>query len=245
MRIEPYSVGSIVHVINRGARGAQITRDESDCDRFLKLLFYLNDEYQCHSKSGWEKDVSNLSDFERPSDWPERVPLVRILAWTLMPNHFHLVLQEIHEGGISKFMQRLGGSMSVHFNTKYQQQGSLFQGSFRSRTIITDEYLRYCAAYVMVKNTLELFPGGLQKASLRFDDAWIWALDFPYSSFPLYAIGDKLNLSPERKILATDENILKEIFPTPKSFRDASEDMFMAYTEKNLDEYGHLMLEPW
>src|SRR3989344_3262207 len=154
MRVEPHTLDSIVHVTKRGTRGMPIVRDSKDQYRFMRLLYYANDKF--HDEY-WERSTKDLGMFGRPHTWPARDPLVKILAWTLLPNHFHLVLKETAEGGIAKFMQKLCGSMTTHFNRKYKERGSLFQGSYKARTVDLrgDEYLRILAVYVMVKNTFE------------------------------------------------------------------------------------------
>src|SRR3989344_6790484 len=103
MRVEPFGVGSYVHVIKRGARGLSITESESDKLRFVRLLYYMNDEF---FDEDWYK-IDQRRNFYRPDAWPGREPLVGILAFTLMPNHFHLLLKEVRDGGISLFMQKL------------------------------------------------------------------------------------------------------------------------------------------
>ncbi|HEV8666941.1 MAG TPA: transposase [Candidatus Paceibacterota bacterium] len=170
-----------MHVIKRGTRGLPIVRNTVDRKRFKNLLFYLNDSYR---NEYWERAVKDLTLFERPKAWPERKPLVKILGWSLMPNHFHLVLQEIQEGGIAKFMQKLCGSMSTHFNAKYNEKGSIFQSSYKGRTanLYGDEYLRLLTVYVLIKNPFELYPGGLKKAILNFDDAYLWTAEYPFCS---------------------------------------------------------------
>ena len=239
MRVEPYDIGSVVHVIKRGTRGTPITKDAADKRRFVRLLYYLNDEFQNRGGDGWEKEVRALPPFARPPSWPQQRSLTNILAWTLMPNHFHLILQETKEGGISKFMQRLGGSMSTHYNAKYSEQGSLFQSAFRLRIIDTDEYLRYCTAYVMVKNTFELAPGGLAKAAGNFEDAWRWALTYPYSSLPYYG-SDASSV-----IIKGEDNILKEVFVSAKEFKRDAKDMFLAYSERRSEQFADIILENW
>ena len=196
MRVEPYGVGSVLHIIKRGARGMEIVRDQSDHWRFVRNLYILNDHHQprerhfIHKSDLWKGVGGGSKVFERPKEWPRYKPLVAILAWVLMPNHFHLLLQEIEEGGISKFMQRFCGSMTLAFNEKYKEKGSLFQGAYKSRTVDTDEYLQYVHAYVVVKNTFENYPGGLKKAIKEFDKAWIWAgKEYPFSSFLTSAKG--------------------------------------------------------
>lgn len=214
MRVEPYSVGSHLHVIKRGARGLEIVRDDSDHWRFIRMLHLLNDE---HFDKDWYFSAKDKPIFYRPESWAKREPIVDILAYTLMPNHFHLILFEIKEGGASKFMKRLGQSMTNYTNEKYQEHGSIFQGSYRSRTIGTDEYLRYVAAYVMVKNTFELYPhNGLEGAQKDFDAAWEWAIAYRFSS-----IGDYAGVREESPILA--KGLLGELF-TPRTFRSFARD---------------------
>src|SRR3989344_9240284 len=97
MRVEPRDVGSVVHVIKRGARGTDIVRDQSDRMRFRSSLLLLNDSFM---DPNWSDALEPLGNSTRPNHWPEHDPLVHILAWTLMPNHFHLLLEEIKKGGI-------------------------------------------------------------------------------------------------------------------------------------------------
>lgn len=218
MRVEPFDVGSYVHVIKRGARGADIVREKSDYWRFLRLLFFMNDAY---TDNNWMVVTKGKNLFERPARWPVHEPLVVIECFTLMPNHFHLLLREIQEGGVSKFMKKLSQSMSEHANLKYNERGSLFQGSYRSRTIDSDTYLRYVAAYIMVKNTLELYPKkGLIGAQKNFEDAWKWAITYPFSSLGEYA-GSRTYPS------TLSAGILKDIFKVPQEFRSFSRDVIL------------------
>lgn len=233
MRIEPRGVGSIVHVIQRGARGLNIVRDKRDRARFGELLFYLNDSF---SDPNWLKAKKECAPFERPDYWPDRDPLVQILAWTLMPNHFHLLLEEIQDGGIAKFMQRVCGSMSMAFNAKYSEHGSLFQGSYKSKTVDSDRYIQYLIYYIQVKNVLELYPGGLSQAILHFDDAWSWALQYPFSSFPSYAA--KL-VSP-----IINKDCLNKILDARLSKEEARE-MILLHMQHNDEKYSELALESW
>ena len=183
MRVEPFSEGSFVHVIKRGCRGMDIVLDNSDKWQFMQSLFILNDNY---TNENWRRETRDLPLFMRPTGWPKREPLTDILALILIPNHFHILLHEIKEGGISKFMQRLCGSMSMSFNTKYNNKGSIFQGSYKAKVVDKDSYLRYLVFYIHIKNALELYPGGLEVALVNFDNAWDWALKYPFSSLSNY-----------------------------------------------------------
>lgn len=210
MRIEPFTVGSYVHVLKRGARGLPITGDESDKNRFLRILYCMNDE---SLSENWQRDsVSAGGLFHRPESWPTRVPLANIIAYTLMPNHIHLLLQEIRIGGISALMQKTGQSMTNHFNEKYNQKGSIFQGPYKSRTIKSDKYMRYVCAYIMVKNVFELYPrGGLKGATTDFEVAWKWAIAYSFSSLADYC--------GQRYTPIIKRSALEEIFESPKEFK--------------------------
>ena len=130
-----------------------------------------------------------------------------------MPNHFHIVLKETTENGIAKFMQKFCSSMTTHFNRKYKEKGSLFQGSYKGRTadLHGDSYLRLLAVYVMLKNPFELYPGGLTKAIRNFDQAYEWALKQPFCSVGGFLAGE---LAP-----IGDSDIFGEIFENPADFK--------------------------
>ena len=183
MRVEPFSEGSFVHTIKRGSRGMDIVLNKFDKWQFVKLLFISNDTY---SNDNWRRETKDLPLFVRPDTWPKKEPLTDILAWVLMTNHFHILLHERKAGGISKFMQRLCGSLSMSFNARYDSKGSIFQGSYKAKVVDNDSYLRYLAFYIQVKNVLELYPGGLKAALNKFDNAWDWALKYEFSSLPFY-----------------------------------------------------------
>mgnify|MGYP001560493643 CR=1 FL=1 len=234
MRIEPHGVGSILHVIKRGARGMDIVRDERDRHRFGTLLFYLNDSF---SDPNWIENLKFCRPFERPEHWPEREPLVRILAWTLLSNHFHLLLEEIREGGTAKFMQRLCGSMSAAFNAKYSETGSIFQGPYKSKTVDGDAYLRYLAFYIQVKNVLDLYPGGLAKTIKHFEKAWEWALHYPYSSLCAYA------LDIDSPII--EKEFLLELYSDREVFKKEAREMFMLHIQHHDEKFSPFLLESW
>lgn len=239
MRVEPHEIGSVMHVIKRGARGMEIVRDEADRQRFVRLLYLLNDQHQTADRHEHDiGDISHRSDlWKRPTGWPEREPLVAILAWTLMPNHFHLLLKEVREGGIAKFMQRFCGSMSMAFNEKYNERGSIFQGGYKGKLVDTDEYLRYVVAYIAVKNVLELYPGGLKRAVREYDRAWEWACTYPFASLSALMITDNPII---------DIGELRALGLPGRRFKHDARDMLIGHMQTlGNDEHTSLWLEQW
>lgn len=216
MRKEPYTVGSYVHVIKRGVRGTPIVLDDMDRWRFVLMLRHFNDE---HKSENWFRDLMDekvANNLNRPNFWPPQRKIVNILCYCLLDNHFHLLLKEIKDGGISTFMHKLGGGMANYYNEKYQEKGSLFQGSYRSKTIGSDYYLRYVSIYIQVKNAFEMYPGGFEKARREFDKAYEWAIKNPFCSLGEY-VGS-------RESPLIDKDLLGEIFSKPSDYKNFARD---------------------
>ncbi|MBI3634161.1 MAG: transposase [Candidatus Yonathbacteria bacterium] len=159
------------------------------------------------------------SDFNKggvlvwPSEWPERDRLVDIIAFTLKDNHYHFVLQEIKEGGITKFMHKFGTGMTNRFNTRHKETGRLFQGSYKARRVDSDNYLKYLNVYVHIKNIFELYPGGIERVLYEFEDAYQFAIHYPYTSLGIYIN----NNQKIKEIISSD--ILNDEFADEQEFK--------------------------
>lgn len=210
-----------------------IVDQASDKWRFARSLYFLNDTYR---NDNWVRDTASLPAFERPSLWPPREPLVHVLAWTLIPNHFHLLLQEIQEGGVAKFIQRICGSMTKHHNAKYGEKGTIFQGGYRGVPIERDAHLRYVIPYIVVKNVLELYPGGLPAARRNFDRAWRWASEYRFSSFNVYA---------HREASPIVDDALACLWKNEAEFKKDARAMLEIHANTKREEFAPLMLEQW
>ncbi|MBI5004405.1 transposase [Candidatus Kaiserbacteria bacterium] len=232
MRREPYGVGSIIHVVKRGTRGLPFLKDGADRHRLLLMLAHFNDK---PSRPFWFNDLleeKKITTFERATSWPDQDPLTKILAFCIHDNHLHFLLEEIREGGISSFMQKVGNGLSGSLNEKYHEYGSPFQGAYKSKTIDTDTYLRYVITYIQVKNTFEQFPDGYRSATEQFDRAYEWALQFPYSS-----LHDHLGRSdlprPGRGIVSSD---LFASMWSPGEYKKYAEDMILGRAHLGTDD---------
>ena len=85
-------------------------------------------------------------------------------------------------GGISKFTEEIGSGIHCYWNLKNKRVGRIFQGQYRGKTIRGEMYLQYLDVYVQVINVFELFPGGIPAAMENFDEAFQFALDYPFCS---------------------------------------------------------------
>lgn len=146
----PFSVEEFYHCYTRGIDGRATFQDQRDYERFLQAL------YVCNSAREIRRDSLNNFSHNAILQVERDTPLVSIVAYCLMPNHYHLVLQEIVEGGIVRFMQKVGTLYTMYFNAKNERIGSLFVGPFRSKHIHDDGYLKRVIPYVHL-NPAELF----------------------------------------------------------------------------------------
>jgi REP element-mobilizing transposase RayT len=137
-----FSLENFYHLYNRGSDKRSIFLEEADYSRFIILLYLCNSQKVFHLSDykGW-----NFSDF---FNIPVTDSLVNIGAYCLMPNHFHLLISPACEGGVSKFMEKLGTAYTMYFNRKYKRTGSLFEGAFKAKEVDSDEYLIYLFSYI-------------------------------------------------------------------------------------------------
>jgi putative transposase len=138
----PLVIKEIYHVYNRGNDKRKVFLDKKDHERFVALLYLSNGTTSVHISNHQGSTLMELLELEKGE------PLVDIAAYCLMPNHFHLLLHQKVDGGISKFMQKLTTGYTMYFNTKYKRSGTLFQGKFKSRHAGEDRYLKYLLSYI-------------------------------------------------------------------------------------------------
>jgi putative transposase len=138
-----FAIGEYYHIYNRGTDKRIVFEFEQDYLRFIHLLYLCND-----SKSLSIKRNLNPDDSFEDLMLEENEPLVSIGAFCLMPNHFHFLVKEIIENGISKFMHKLSTAYTMYFNLKNERTGVLFQGRFKAEHLDSDRYLKYIFSYI-------------------------------------------------------------------------------------------------
>lgn len=153
------STGEHYHLYNRGVEKRDIFLDGADYHRFLTILD--NFRHRDQEKNGDE-------------------PLVSIVCYCLMPNHFHLIVQQKTDGGISKFIQRVSTGYTMYFNKRYERTGVLFQGKFKAKYIENDQYLLHLARYIHL-NPLEMLTEKKDK------DSFVQLRNYEWSSFSAYS----------------------------------------------------------
>ena len=139
-RIIPFVNDHFYHIYNRGVEKRTIFENRRDHDRFLKTLQY----YQL---AGPKPRFSKF--FVNKSFKPELAEkIVEIIAYCLMPNHFHLLIKQLKDRGISEFLSKLSNSYTKYYNTKHTRVGPLLQGEFKAVLIESEEQLTHVSRYV-------------------------------------------------------------------------------------------------
>ncbi len=149
-------VGEYYHIYNRGSDKRIIFNDESDLARFLESVFIFNTVNPIVSIVNKKKNLG-LKRLKIGVQ-PLSEPLVSIVAYSLLPNHFHFLIKQIREGGISEFMKRLQAGYTSYFNQEHSRSGCLFQGKFKYKNIATDEYFKTLFCYVTFNQQVHNIP---------------------------------------------------------------------------------------
>jgi putative transposase len=175
IRTTSFVEGEYYHIYNRGNSKRIIFQDKEDYFYFIRLLHAMNDSER--------KTVRNLKDRQNEEN---NEPLVAIGSYCLMPNHFHILLTQVAEGGITKFMQKLSTAYVMYFNKKYQHSGSLFEGKFKAKHVAGDTYLKYLFSYVHL-NPLKIIDSEWKsKAKYLPKEMFDFLKSYKYSSFQEY-----------------------------------------------------------
>ena len=143
MRDIKFGEGEYYHVFNRGVEKRDIVCDEYDVHRFLQSMQMFNTKKPIGSI--FETNFSKKKNKEKKKLGH---PLVSFIAYCINPNHYHFLLRQEEEYGVSKFMHKLGVGYTNYFNEKYERSGSLCQGRFKARHIASNEDLLHVSAYV-------------------------------------------------------------------------------------------------
>jgi putative transposase len=142
------------HLVNRGVGKKVLFKDKRDYSRFLFLILHLQyadtpRNISRHITYFVQHQVFNINTEVLGNR------LVELTAFTLMPNHFHLVVRELGDSNVSDYMQRVLNAYAKYFNTKYKVTGHLFEGPFRAVHVEDNDQLLYVSAYVH-RNPIEI-----------------------------------------------------------------------------------------
>jgi len=151
-RKHPLKTGDVHHIVNRSIAKYEIFNSTDDYERMLLMLLYFSFKNSRLPKfsqfissalvknKGFRKALSEKID--------EEDKLVQIIAYCIMPTHFHLVLKQLKDNGISYFMRNISNSYSHYFNNKNNRKGRLWEDKFKNVPVNSDEQLLHLTRYI-------------------------------------------------------------------------------------------------
>jgi putative transposase len=132
--IKTYNPNSYYHIYNRGVEKRKIFIDDQDYAKFESLLKrYLSNK---PTKDSRGRSYIFLGD------------KVSLIAFCLMPNHFHMIIYQTELDSITKLLRSVCSSYVTYFNNKYNRVGTLFQGNFKAIQIKDESYLLFLTRYI-------------------------------------------------------------------------------------------------
>ena len=198
MRSIKFQTGEYYHIYNRGVDKRNVFMDDRDFIRFLRSMREFNRIESVGS-------LHELNQFRKKNRDPiskfananlEIGSLVEIIAYCLIPNHYHFILRQLSDNGIAKFMHKIGIGYTMYFNEKHKRSGSLFQGKYKFIPIENSYYL--CKLFVYVNYNHEIH-------NLGKNENW------PWSSY--------LDVVGKRNGTLCNLNIIKEEFGLAEEFK--------------------------
>ena len=140
--------GEYLHVYNRGVLKQQIFFNERDKKRFLFLILFLQQPETIKNIDRSFKDFTKNPEVYVSKSAPMQKRYVELVSFCLMSNHFHLLVRELTEGGISKYMQRIQNAYTKYINIKYDKSGHLFQGPYKAVRVKDNTQLLHLSCYI-------------------------------------------------------------------------------------------------
>ncbi len=208
------------HVYNRGVEKRKTFLSRVDYERFIALLYLANQTEPADLKYQGESIAEVTED--RAGE-----PLVEIVAYCLMPNHFHLLLREIIEGGTARFMQKLTTGYTMYFNKRNERSGALFQGTYKASHVHDDRYFRYLVSYIHLNPVKLIDPLWKENGIKNRAQAEKYLSEYVYSSYRDYLS----EVRPYGRLL--DREVIQELFPSAGDFYECVTEWLTYSAEQN------------
>ena len=213
------------HIFNRGVDKRIIFLDGADYFRFILGMREFN-------------DINSISNLHRHQEFSEiksikdKNPIVKFICYSLMPNHYHFLVQQVEDGGISKFMQKLGTGYVMYFNKRYERSGVLFQGPYKAKHISTDEYILHLSRYIHL-NALSIKSSNWKsRGAGDRSEAYQFLMKYKWHSLPFW-IDNKPNL------VNLHSKIVLNQFSSKKSYTD----FLLSWIDEDLDRIKEIVIE--
>jgi len=185
------------HIFNEGVDNRKIFCDQNDRIRFIRNLYDFNNtnpvvEFSRRDKKKEESKKVGSRTFDRINIRFKKanntLDLLNLYAFLLMQDHYHLLVEQLKDNGITLFMRKINTGYTKSFNKKYNRHGHLFQGSFKSTDIDDNICFGFLICYIHSK-PLSLWRSGWESKrltnldineALKFLEKYQWSSHLEY-----------------------------------------------------------------
>ncbi|MDO8663326.1 MAG: transposase [Candidatus Wildermuthbacteria bacterium] len=209
-RKQQFVNGEIYHLVLRAIDNNLIFKNADDYYRGIFSIYEFNNSNAIEilkrrreiQRAKQRKVGGGPSSAQASADpLDERDKLVEILAFCFMPNHIHLLVKQLKDGGITKFMRKVGTGYGGYFNRKYKRKGYVFQDRFSSILIKDDTQLKIVFVYIHT-NPAALVEGGWKEKGVNNPGKVIKFLEkYKWSSYSDYLSIENFPSVTERDFL--------------------------------------------
>lgn len=199
-RKTPLVNGEIYHIFNRSIAQVPIFNTKRNHDRFLNLIEYYRfsnvpNRYSYFQRQSPSKRIEILNQL-----YAANKKKIEIFSFSLMPNHFHLLIQQIENQGIREYMKIIQESYAKYFNIIQQRSGSVIQQAFKTVRIVSESHFVHTARYIH----LNPLTGYVIKSAEELE------------TYPLTSFIDHISTDP-RPFVNTKQ--LLSLFPSIEKFK--------------------------
>ena len=182
----------------------------NDKDRayFMHLLYVCNDtKRKENARRTYERYMASNKTEGGLTSFRSDEQLVNIFAFALMPNHYHLLVQQIVDDGIAAFMQRVGTGYTMYFNLTQSRSGSLFQGTYKRALVNDTSYMLHIPHYIHA-NPVVLTEEIDSKSVYNFLTSYKWCSLRDYAGY--YNYGSVLHKQFLEEVYGGSAHLLKD-----------------------------------
>ncbi len=209
-RKEQFVNGEIYHTVVRAIDNNIIFQDADDYYRGIFSIYEFNNAKSVSIRKRREERAVFKRNLQVESaetgsqsvlEADKREKLVEVLAFCLMPNHVHLLLRQLEDNGITKFMHKFGIGLGGYFNRKHDRKGPVFQNRFVSVPVGTEEQLKIIFVYIH-SNPVSLIEPKWKELGVRDPEKVIEFIEnYKWSSYPDYLAKKNFPSVTEREFL--------------------------------------------
>lgn len=221
-RVQQFINNEIYHIVLRGIDDNLLFKDIDDYYRGIFSIYEFNTMNSVSIKERRKIRIRLKKKFTQakiargPSSGTEneliideRDKLVEVLAFCFMPNHIHLLVKQIKDNGITKFMRKVGTGYAGYFNKKYSRNGYVFQNRFKAINIKDDNQLNVVFIYIHT-NPISLIESRWKEKGIKNPKKVIKFLEnYKWSSYSDYIGKKNFSSVTEREFLLKTMNGIK------------------------------------